>query len=1126
MAAVVKGVLILESGMIPPTIHFRKGNPKIKFDEWNIRIPTTLTPWPKDGLRRLSTNSFGYGGTNAHAILDDAYYYLKARGLQGNHYTNIPDSRRSEHVVNGFNGVNGANGTENHRRTRLFVLSAADKEGIKRVKLPLADFLMHKSSEIENGTKDSQRYLAELAYTLSQRRSQLQWKTYGIASSLPELSQVLKDEETAAPAYRSSRQPRIGFVFTGQGAQWPRMGVELMEYGVFRESVRAADDFLRSECRCQWSAIEELEKGKSTSQLHLAAYSQTLCTVLQVALVDLLKAWKISPVAVAGHSSGEIGAAYCLGALTREDAWKVAYYRGILSSGMKVTAPELEGSMMAVGASPEQAEGWISRVTKGEVVVACVNSPSSVTISGDTAGIDELLGVLKSEGIFARKLQVDTAYHSPHMQIVAQEYFEAIADVTPQTPSASCKMHSSVIGHVIEASELGPANWVRNLTSSVQFASAIHDMMRPMGDNGKRSMANEVDILVEIGPHSALQGPATQTLKAQGITNIPYHSVLSRNQSGINSALGLAGALFAQGYQVDISQVNNDVNTKTRPLVDLPMYPWNHSQTFWAESRVGKEYRLREQPRRSLIGAPVPRYGEGERLWRGFIRLSEEPWISDHKIQGSILYPGAGFLAMAFEAAHQIADKNRAIAAFRLRDIQLTSAAVISEETDLECIVQLRPHIVGTRDNSSTWTEFTVTSSADGQNLQQNCSGLLIIDYEPAKNSQTLRERDFEHEALKDEYLEAAQLCTTRVVPSEFYRDLSTMGLIYGPAFANLTEIRSKDGQSFCAIDIPDIPTRIIKGDERPHIIHPGTLDAIFHMAFAAIKGGKHPLLSPMVPRSIDEVIVAANIPFMPGTRLTGFSNAAKHGFKELKADIVMLDEQPNRPVVQITGFRCSEVGGASSAVKEETAGKKICSKLLWKPAIEVLSSEEQREVINSAIASAGENDLKRKVGSTELLALRHIDEILQAVPKDQVIPAFQDFYSWMQQQKNLFEAKMHPFQELLGHGFDCADDRNSKFHGLNRLNSRIEGLLVGKAASGSSEDKEVFGNLYLETAGVKVILAKLAEVSYNIHIYIKHVKTNIASVSNCSITPTQGYLFWNSVWQPTIQSRCSSCLS
>lgn len=558
LAAVVKSVLILESGMIPPTIHYQKGNPNIPFDEWNIEVPLTLTPWPTKGLRRVSTNSFGYRGTNAHAILDDAYHYLKHRGLQGNHYTKLPErpvylqhdhsnvlsdglsyklsrsltnghsndltnrqsngltSGHSNGLANGhseglLNGSQKANGFEIPLRPRLYIFSAQDKEGLKRVKLSFGKFLTAKSTELGEYSQETHTYQADLAYTLSQRRTHLQWRTFSIASSLNQLSQLLGDPDSDAVVRQATKQLRIGFIFTGQGAQWPKMGLELMSYTCFRESIETADQFLHAKCGCPWSVREELGKGKSTSQLHLASHSQTLCTVLQVALVDLAKTWNITPVAVAGHSSGEIGAAYCLGALSREDAWKIAYYRGLFSSGMKTTAPDLDGSMMAVGTSSKQAEIYISQVKKGEVVVACVNSPSSVTLSGDTTGIDELLDLLKAEGVFARKLQVDTVYHSPHMQTVAQDYLEAIADIKPKANSGSCRMHSSVTEGLIESSELGAINWVWNLTSPVQFAAAIHDMMRPLIGGG-RSVQNTVDILVEIGPHSALQGPATQSL--------------------------------------------------------------------------------------------------------------------------------------------------------------------------------------------------------------------------------------------------------------------------------------------------------------------------------------------------------------------------------------------------------------------------------------------------------------------------------------------------------------------------------------------------------------------------------------------------------------------------------------
>jgi acyl transferase domain-containing protein len=956
LAAIVKSVLILESGLIPPTIHYKKGNSKIKFNEWRLKVPTTLMRWPTDGVRRISTNSFGYGGTNAHAVIDDAYHYLKSRGLQGNHHTHvIPQigkyfSETPPKLTNRLsNGVSKESLNQDRSRNRLFVISAQEKDGLKRVRESLTEFINEKSAEIEHHGGNEHTYLKDLGHTLGQRRSHHQWRSFAIAKSLRELSQSFKDEEQSAPVYRATKQPRIGFVFTGQGAQWAKMGIELMEFPIFLRAIEAADEYLRSQCGCSWSAKAELEKGRSTSNLHLAEYSQTLCTVLQVALVDLLKSWKISPVAVAGHSSGEIAAAYCLGALSREVAWKVAYWRGKLSSGMKATAPELDGSMLAVGASAEQAQIYISRITKGEIVVACINSPSSVTISGDRTGIDELLDILKAEGIFARKLLVDTAYHSNHMQMVAQEYFEAIADIETNPALKSCRMYSSVTGHLIEPSQLGAANWVRNLTSPVQFASAIHDMVRPTVD-GKRLEENSIDLLVEIGPHSALQGPATQTLKAYGVTNIPYTSAIVRNQDASTSALELAGSLFSQGFHVKIAAVNADVDTKKnslpRPLVDLPLYPWNHSQKYWTESRVVKEFRSRKWPRLSLLGAPSSSLAKDEYIWRKFIKLSEEPWISDHQIQGSIIYPGAGYLAMAIEAAYQIADSSQRIASFRLRDVSFTAAVVLSDEVDVESIVQLRPHISGTREISSTWTEFVVTTSSGGEPLQRNCSGLLLIEYELPEGSMATSEGDLESATAREQYYLAAQACKNNISPKQFYKDLTSMGLMYGPTFAKVTEIHSTAGQCVGAVEIP--ATSMVLVDElqaRPHVIHPGTLDAIFHLAFAAANGGKEPLSQPMVPKMINEVVVSSNIAFQPGSRLSGFSNAKKHGFRDLEADIHMFEEGTTGPVVQISGFTCTEVGGNSNSTEDNNA-RKICSRLTWKPAFKLLSNEEKRRLI------------------------------------------------------------------------------------------------------------------------------------------------------------------------------------
>ena len=882
-------------------------------------------------------NSFGYGGTNAHAILDDAYHFLEQRSFST---VQQPRITLPADAVSALNDVTTHDGSlPNQTKYWLFVWSAQDKDGLKRVQNAVASYIESKAGAFEKGGQEAKTFMSELAYTMNERRSHLQWKTYGTASSPEQLSAVLTDETSAALTALSSRSLRIGFVFTGQGAQWPRMGMDLMIYHTFKESVMAADSYLREVCDCPWSAADELQKGKSTSQLHLAQYSQTLCTVIQVALVDLLATWNIQPKAVVGHSSGEIAAAYAMGALTKEDAWAIAFYRGLLSSEMKINSPDIDGSMMAAGLSPEDATQWISKVTEGVLVVACINSPSSVTISGDSPAIDQLLGMLKEEGVFARKLQVDIAYHSPHMQLVAQDYYDLLASVTPMDTSGDCTMHSSVTGNIIKSGQLGAINWTKNLTSPVKFSTAVYDMIRPK--NGKtHAYENAVDIFVEVGPHSALQGPTTQTLKAHNIFNVPYHSVLVRNQNAVESAMNLAGSLFAQGCDVNIQKVNADGDKHTiKPLVDLPPYPWKHSQKFWHESRIEKDYRARAKPQLSLIGAPSPSMGEREYLWRGLIRLSDEPWIADHKIHGSILYPAAGYLAMAIEAASQTADHARGIASYKLRDIQLVAAAIVTEERDLECIVQLRPHITGNRETSSVWTEFEVTTSPDAKNLVKNCSGLLTIEYMAAEDSGVSHERSLDLKNLKSQYLDAKAHCTNRLDPSKFYAELAAIGLEYGPAFANVCDIQNRDGQSIGLVDVADVPSRFEDGRGKPHVIHPGTLDSIFHLVFAAVKGDQGKLAAAMVPKSIDEVTIAANVPFQVGNTLPGFSNSTGHGLKELKADIVMLDDHENLPVINIVGFQCAEVPGAASS-NGTMENKSIVSRLVWKPSIDHMSIE------------------------------------------------------------------------------------------------------------------------------------------------------------------------------------------
>ena len=820
------------------------------------------------------------------------------------------------------------------KRDRIFIISSQDEDGLKRQKESLADFL---EGQISHNNESA--LLRNLSFTLSEKRSFLEWATYEIASSTSGLISCLRDEASESLAVRRSPSPRIGFVFTGQGSQWARMGSDLLEYNVFRESIEQADLYLRDHLKSGWSMMEELLRDEAQSRIDQSSYSQPICTALQIAIVDLLESWGITPSAMVGHSSGEIAGAYCLGALTKEDALVAAFYRGLLSESIGTRAPGLEGGMLAVGTSDSEIRTWIEKFSGGNLGVACVNSPSSVTISGDVGAIDELEQLLKQANIFARRLKVANAYHSSHMDVIAEPYMQSMNNVQVLPAKGDRKMHSSVTGETIDWSELGALHWVRNLVSPVLFYDALSDLIRPIHSDGTRAKQNAVDILLEIGPHATLKSAVEATISAGNIKDLQYVSILSRKRNGIRTALDAAGTLLAKGVPVRMAKINRYTDETSygqpEPLVGLPAYSWNHTRTYWAESRLCKQHRNRQHPQSSLLGAPFPELSEKGRIWRGIVRPSDELWVKDHVIQNSILYPAAGFIAMVIEAARQVAEQGRTVKSFKLKDIQLTAPAIMSEDSETEFVLQFNPHLIGTRDALSTFTRFIVSTSSDGQDLRQNCSGLLLIEYQYAENSDMALEHALENLEYRDRYRDNLRSCRLPEEVGMFYERLANVGLNYGPAFQGLSEIRSGEGLSCCTVNIPDISLlHGVTDPHRPHIVHPTTLDTMFHAAFAAFKPPEGQLSSAMVPKSIDEVTVSANIGFGSGTRFKCFAQSSMLGFRELISDLVMLDYHLLASVVSVKGFCCAALSAGVESAGDVSLllEKRIFSKAVWKP--------------------------------------------------------------------------------------------------------------------------------------------------------------------------------------------------
>lgn len=1000
LAGIIKSIQILENGLIPPSLHFHNPNPRIPFKEWRISVPTKGTPWPEEGIRRISVNSFGFGGSNAHIILDDAYHYLAARGIKAPHNT-------IQTFLKGGEVLHSHTEDSSPSLPYMMILSSSDQDGLNRQRQTLLKYLKD-NAKIRRGS--GQALLRDLAFTLSEKRSRLPWKTVFTASTVPKLEQALK--ASTSLEVRSNVEPRLAFVFTGQGAQWARMGIELLQYRIFRESVESAERYLRR-IGCPWSVLEELQREDAISNINQPLYGQTICTVLQVAIVQLLTSWNITARSVVGHSSGEIAAAYAIGAISREDAWKVAYWRGKLSSELLKSSSDLTGSMMAVGASAEQAQKWLDELREGKCVVACVNSPSSVTISGDEAGIDELAAKLKKREIFARKLKVDTAYHSHHMLAVKDPYTKALANIkTRQGLPNGPQMFTSVTGHVISANELGPSHWVTNLTSPVLFSDAVRELLRPKSREDQNQGCS-VDIMVEIGPHSALQGPIRQILSGFGAHNTEYRSMMSRGKNAVDTILTAVGDLVSRSLSADILTINtcNDdstvsFNSPPALIADLPSYAWNKTKSYWNESRVTRQIKQRSSPRLGLLGAPFPSFAQLEQQWRGFVRIAEEPWLRDHKIQGSIQYPTASYIAMALEAANQVADKGRAVNRYKLRDIKIRNNITIDEGSQTEFITRLRASTSDAENLSEGWLEFSITSSGSDDSLQLHCSGLLVIEYGNSTDAATNTETTHEEQAMKNLYLLAEEECQVSEDAETFYKNFHSIGLEYGPSFQNLKDIHyDTRGKSYCTVEIVNHgSTPATLPAARPHVIHTTTLNGAIQAAVAAFKGDDGNIKGHLTESFVEEIVVKADIPFESGARFKGCAKISQQGSSEAISNIFMLDEKTSQGVISIKGLhfvvdaisRQSQRDGDSMSLQ---ASPFTC-KMDWIPAFDLLSSGQKQDMLDQIDKPNGaEVQHLMKEQQTAHVAIREAIGKANGVR----IPNLQlrNFAKWMKQQLN-----------------------------------------------------------------------------------------------------------------------------
>ncbi|WZH49456.1 Polyketide synthase [Fusarium acuminatum] len=765
LTSLIKAVLALENRTIPPNIKFNQPNPDIPWD-CGLSVPTEPTPWPDSKHERVSVNSFGIGGTNAHVILDSAHSFDLS-----------PPAKRAT------------------TSPQLLVFSANGADSLRTMISNYEDYIEKNPDRVN-----------DLAYTLGRKREHLPHRAFAVASPLGSL--------TTSLISKASGNPNIVMVFTGQGAQWPRMGralIQSSQFPVFKQTIQALDAHLQSlDDAPEWSIEKELQKSIKTSRLSSAELSQPLCTAIQVALVDTLASIGIQPAAVVGHSSGEVCGAYAAGAITAEEAITIAFYRGLVTKLQ--TKP---GSMAAIGMGAEEIQGYL----QPGVVVACENSPRSVTIAGDTEAVENMVVQIIKEArpdVVARLLQVDMAYHSHHMEEIGSEYYALMKDkISPKTPTKL--FFSSVKGELLtEAAEFGPRYWQTNMESQVLFNTAVSAIIN-------HDVAKDA-VFLEVGPHSALAGPLRQ-IQAHHSTSSPYISALTRHQNDVESFLTCVGNLHNLNAGVDLAKVI----PQGLALPDLPRYPWNHSERYWYESRLSKEWRLREYKYHDLLGVRVPESLDFDILFRNLFHLDNAPWIRDHKVGDDIVFPFAGYAGMIGEAVRQVTHVDEA---FKLRNVVVSTALVLNEGKPVEITTTLRRKRL-TNSLDSEWWEFTI-ASYNGTLWTKHCSG------EARSFSEGLGDADAQAPFLR------------KVDSRRCYESMARSGLNFGPEFQRLDHIRADTLDQKAASRVTGKP-----GDDVDYHLHPTIIDASLQLlSVAASKGFANPSDKTMVPTQIEEMCI------------------------------------------------------------------------------------------------------------------------------------------------------------------------------------------------------------------------------------------------------------------------------
>ncbi|MGW2372983.1 SDR family NAD(P)-dependent oxidoreductase [Kitasatospora sp. NPDC001683] len=831
----IKAVLCLQRGLVPPNLHFTRWNPAISAEGTRLFVPTSLSAWPTRTASRLAAvSSFGFSGTNAHVILEQAPARRRTVILPGD-----PTAGAPTHVaaVPTDAPPSRAQATPPH----VFLLAAGSPDALPTAAARLARWLE---------TEGAATPLHDIAHTLALRRSPGRGRLGVVAGSHRDLTHALRSFE-AGRAHPGVVRGHVGagvsrrpvWVFSGQGSQWQGMGHGLLHHEpAFAETLAEADALITAE-----TGFSVLRAVRDREDISGCGHVQPALFALQVALAAAWRDHGTEPAAVIGHSMGEVAAAVTAGALTLADGVRVICRRSAL-----LTRIAGAGAMVSVGLDSATVENDLAAIGDDTVSVAVVAAPDSTVVAGTVAAIRHLTTTWQARGVVARMIDVDVASHCPQVDPLLADLAAALAGLTPSRPTIP--FYTTVLDDPRDTPIFDAAYWCANLRRPVRFSAAV-----------AAAAADRHQVYLEISPHAVVTRPLSQSLT--GLVHEPVIlPTLRKGEDDRTTFRTQLAALHCAGVGVDWSRLYAGGR-----LTDVPALTFNRRPHWTDVTPPRAASRHTEGAPAALPGTHTEVPGDQPRhTWHADTGTDVLPWMTDHRVHGQPVLPGAAYCALALTAAGEVF--HGAAHDVEATDIHFRELMHLDAHTPIGTTVTLTGadradcEVFG-QDGNGTW-------------VRQASAVLRRIDA-PRASASSVAALTADHPVVLD--------------PRALYESLRARGLEHGPAFSGITELSaSAQGDGFWArVTLPE-SARTARHGLR---IHPVLLDLCAQLVVAGlIREPGHGLVLPVHVRAM-RILAAPEDARYAHARLTHCAADSIIG------DVRLLDEAGN-PLVEIDALR------------------------------------------------------------------------------------------------------------------------------------------------------------------------------------------------------------------------------